>query len=181
VANQPFLINQDGGCDLERLSIIDDYVRLENSNAALATVRWIPAIIPFNPAPSCELFTQNYPNFNVSSPSLWALVRSPVIAGFNLWQQGVGSSLTITSAYRTPGYNEFRGYARGSRHVFGDAIDVANPSNQYSDWLLRYEKAQAAGANWLEDRHSVYRCHCNSTECDCVHADWRNTGGSYVQ
>jgi hypothetical protein len=162
------------GCGDERDTIISEYTT--NNNVAFAK----GTIIPFNPAPTCDMFTQGHPDFNVNNNVTWELVRSPVL-GYSNWQSNYGAALTITSSYRSPQHNASVGGANGSRHVLGDAVDVSNSLQTPSNWDLIYNAAQAAGADWLEDKSSKYPCQCTPSKCDCVHADWRNTAGSYIQ
>jgi len=168
------------GCGDERDTIISEYTTYNN----VAFAKGI--IIPFNLAPTCDMFTQGHPDFNVGNDTTWELVRAPAFGGFPAWQSNYGASLTITSSYRSPEYNASLPVpgAKGSRHVFGDAIDVANPPETLANWLLIYNAGQVAGANWFEDKSSMYQCRCTTNQpinkCNCVHADWRDTAGSYV-
>lgn len=167
------------GCGDERDAIIAEYTDPQYNNAAYAQ-----GLIPFSRAPSCDMFTQAFPNFNVDNDSSWELVRAPLVAeqtGFAFWQQTYEAPLVVKSSYRTPKHNaSIPGSARGSRHVFGDAIDVANEPGTSENWKALYEAAEWADADWLEGPHSTYPCRCDKTKCNCVHADWRNTPGTYV-
>jgi hypothetical protein len=176
VANQPFTISQEAGadCDPARSQIIQDYITY--NNAALTI-----GIVLFNPAPSCDLFTLNYPQFDINNDTSWALVRAPMITGFANWTAQAGKPLSINSAYRSPAHNHFLPSGDGSRHVFGDAIDVQNTPSNITNWSDLQRAARAAGADWLEPNLPVYPCRCDTTKCGCVHADWRYSGGPYVQ
>jgi hypothetical protein len=175
-------------CGDERDTIIAEYSQF-NSIAAAKTVG--SAVIPFDPVPSCNMFTQGYSNFNVNDfdPQLgglttWELLRAPAYNNFFNWENFYGAPLTITSAYRTPAYNASltpHPGAPGSRHVIGDAIDVSNDAKTLANWLELQQTAQMAGWPWIEGQKSTYQCRCTLTKCDCVHADWRNLAGPYLQ
>jgi hypothetical protein len=71
-----------------------------------------------------------------------------------------GRALTVTSGYRSPGYNSrLDGSARWSRHTYGDAIDF-----RISGLGLKAaaEKCREVGASFTQ----LYTSH--------VHCDWRN-------
>jgi hypothetical protein len=181
------------GCGDERDTLIAEYSQYDNIAAAMTIGG---AVIPFNPAPDCNMFTQGYPTFDVNnidpvlgSLTSWELVRTPMYYNFFAWQTNYGAPLTITSSYRTPAYNANLqpAGAPGSRHVIGDAIDCFNDQyNQFSNggalanWQDLVQAAQTAGASWIEGQASTYPCRCTVTKCNCVHADWRYAPGPYL-
>lgn len=73
----------------------------------------------------------------------------------------LGVPVTITSGYRSPGYNErLSGAADWSRHTYGDGIDFVAGSTSY----IRLEQAcknQNAGFTLIYNDH--------------IHCDWRST------
>jgi uncharacterized protein YcbK (DUF882 family) len=71
--------------------------------------------------------------------------------------------MTVNSGYREPAFNKAMGHVVGSRHVFGDAADIA--SNQ-STWQTIANDADAKGA-CIEPQSQSGTAH--------VHMDWRGT------
>ncbi|MBX7134005.1 MAG: hypothetical protein K1X67_15135 [Fimbriimonadaceae bacterium] len=151
------------GCSDERDSIIDEYRR------------YLPDFLP-----TCGEFTKNYRRLSTGDYD-WALVRTPMLEGLRTLENNIGA-VVVNSAYRNPVRNRgVSGSAGRSRHMFGDAIDVNNPTRTLQGWQLIYQAALEAGADWLEGQTSKYPCRCTPDRCVCVHADWRSSNGGYVK
>jgi hypothetical protein len=71
-----------------------------------------------------------------------------------------GGALNLNSGYRSVGYNASVGGATYSRHMWGDAIDMASSVVSLSSLRTR---CQNLGADYVE----LYTSH--------VHCDWRNS------
>jgi peptidase M15-like protein len=96
-----------------------------------------------------------------------------------------GSQRTATSGYRTPLHNSQISGVRGSRHMFGDALDLYNtsctsygsgtcPINSITraEWDSMYVAANRANASFREVLNSAMgNCPCSGIKH--VHADWR--------
>ena len=75
-----------------------------------------------------------------------------------------GSSLTLTSGFRTPAHNAtLSGSATCSSHTFGQAVDIAVSS--YSTWQTLIGYAQQENASYTEPWQP---------DVPHMHADWRN-------
>ncbi len=137
--------------------------------------------------PACFLFTNSdhssyfqFSEINKSCPSQnyspefgWALIKNPLIApstvgyGLDAWRENYGSARTINSGYRDPVQNSSCGStATGSRHQFGDAVDLRNDSGGVPEWNRMVNAANDADADYVEDQNEP----CG---LGCVHADWR--------
>ena len=137
--------------------------------------------------PSCFLLTNSAHSFyftfseiNTSCPSQdytpefgWALIKYPLIApstiryGLDAWRENYGASRFINSGYRDPVQNVKCGsVAPGSRHQFGDAVDLRNQSGGLTEWNNMVKAANDADADYVEDQTEP----CG---LGCVHADWR--------
>jgi len=165
VANQPLLITQDAGnaCGDQRDQIIQEYKT------------YLPDFIP-----QCSDFTQGFGYLNTGDYS-WALVRAPLVTGLGSITATYGA-VTVNSAYRNPVRNRnTTGSAGHSRHMYGDAVDIANSPQTLTNWLALHQAAQLADANFIEGQTSIYPCRCTTDTCVCLHADWRSTPGPYEQ
>jgi hypothetical protein len=112
------------------------------------------------------------------SPSLgtpefgWALVKNPLVTpaksgyGLDYWRQLYGLPRIINSGYRDPVQNAKAGGRLGSRHQFGDAVDLRNESGSLQEWIDMYTLAGQAKTDYIEPQNLP--CHLS-----CVHADWR--------
>ena len=118
-----------------------------------------------------------------SNPTFgWALIKYPLVVpassgyGLDKWRQIYGSPRIINSGYRDPVHNADPavGGKPGSRHQFGDAVDLQNESGGLQEWQEMWTDAGSPGdrntaqADWREPRTG----HC---QLSCVHADWRRT------
>lgn len=154
----------------DRTTTIPEYKYYDNATFALG-------VKPFATEPSCSDFNTTYPLLNVGNGRTWALTRTPMLIGFEAFvanYSGLNGARTVNSAYRTPSHNAAVGGAKGSRHVFGDAVDINNNSRTPTEWNQMHKTALWIGADWIEP---------TSGPCslDCLHADWRNTPWGYAQ
>jgi hypothetical protein len=111
-----------------------------------------------------DLNRQITKNFRLSEYMSAAKGRYGYIAEhvFGLMQKvrdSLGTSVRITSGYRSPGYNKKVGGVRLSRHIYGDGVDIASAAGK-----TRMQSAcRSAGASYIQlyaDGH--------------VHCDWRS-------
>lgn len=147
--------------------------------------------------PTCANFTQtahndiySYANLTVSNPYKWGLVRLPLtrkdtdpnassswglvswIAKLKTEESTSFVSRAINSAYRDPQHNSAVGGRTGSRHLFGDAVDLKNASKTLIEYNRMADTARRAHADYVEP--TTLPCGLN-----CVHADWRGHVGAY--
>ncbi|MGE0129646.1 MAG: D-Ala-D-Ala carboxypeptidase family metallohydrolase [Blastocatellales bacterium] len=118
--------------------------------------------------PVCEDFTQDAHSAHFAFNELnsgdynWAIIRNVLLTGLeNTRTNYFDLPLIINSGYRNPARNSVAGGAINSRHVYGDAADIA--SNQ-SDWQGKSTAARLAGACIEPVEQSGF---------GHVHADWR--------
>jgi len=118
--------------------------------------------------PRCEEFTQNASSQHFAFNELnggdynWAIIRNVLLGGLEDTRTNNGNvPLTINSGYRNPARNNAVGGAQNSRHMYGDAADIASNQNT---WANLRAAAQAAGACSEPLALSGY---------GHVHADWR--------
>jgi hypothetical protein len=121
--------------------------------------------------------THSFSELNVSNilrnhfPGL-ALIQSSLVNGLRTIQTIYSAQhISITSAYRTPAVNneidtEAGSWAPRSRHVFGDAVDMATGGSQ--DTFNSLTAASQQKGNCIEDQ--------NATGLGHVHVDWRQSG-----
>jgi hypothetical protein len=113
-----------------------------------------------NLTPQCEDFSDarhpDHFSFNELNTGDYtvALIRDPLIVGSSTdglekWRSQYGSPMTVTSAYRNPARNQAVGGAAGSRHVFGDAADIAT-GGDHNVWNSLQTAAQNANADFIE-------------------------------
>lgn len=69
-------------------------------------------------------------------------ISSELVAKLQLLRNQMGRPIIFTSAYRCPAYNAKIGGARNSRHLIGDAVDIAIAG---MDWRLLVREAKAVG------------------------------------
>jgi uncharacterized repeat protein (TIGR03803 family) len=143
--------------------------------------------------PSCADFTQSahsvyysFNNLNVSDNGIysWALIRYPLVApsstGFGLdkWVELIPPEYKpdvvpkINSGYRSPAKNKSVGGTPGSRHMFGDAIDLQNISGTIAEYKALANAAKMADKSFIEPL-------TGPCQLACVHTDWRDKPGSY--
>ncbi len=165
-----FVVKFAAGCGDERDNLIQQY---KDFNVVDST-----SGAPF--VPTCHDFTQTADNnsfsfaeFNVNNTFSWALIRTPLLLGVDLWIATYGSPRHINSAYRNPQHNNAVGGAPRSRHMFGDATDLRNETGSQQEWNAMHQAAQTIQADWIENINGP--CQLN-----CVHADWRVTAGPYA-
>jgi hypothetical protein len=151
--------------DTERSHAKDEYTTY--------SVNLTPACADFSNSRSAAHFT--FSELNGGDYSV-ALIKDQLIAasssdGLEKWRSNYGSPMTVTSAYRNPAHNASVGGAAQSRHMYGDAADIATGSD-HNVWNSMLTAAQNANADWTED---------TSGPCGwaCVHADWRSHTGGY--
>jgi hypothetical protein len=148
------------GCGDQRDTIIQEY--------STYNVGW---------APLCSSFSQSAQSQYFLPPELmqnnaWAIIRGALTTppssgyGLDLWRQSYGAQRSPTSVYRTPSHNAAIGGAPHSRHMFGDAVDLANASGTQGEWQNMYNAAQVAGADYIEPQAGP----CGIA---CTHGDWR--------
>ena len=118
--------------------------------------------------PRCEEFTQNANSQHFTFNELnggdynWAVIRNVLLVGLEDTRTNNGNvPLTINSGYRNPARNNAVGGAQNSRHMYGDAADIASNQNT---WANLRAAAQTAGACSEPLALSGY---------GHVHADWR--------
>jgi hypothetical protein len=188
--------------------IIQQYLTVQYPNVP----QGVPDVsLPGSPLfiPQCIWFTNGafseYYSFaqlgNIGKqPFTWALVKNPLVVnqtsgyGLSAWtnllsESGWGFTQTINSSYRPPFYNMNFSTFPGSRHQFGDAIDVANVLGTEAERDVKACFAgtdaattsglarscaslgvtQDAEADWIEPNDSQNPC-----KLVCVHADWRD-------
>jgi len=155
--------------------------------------------------PNCFEFTNsaasaNFPSFSAIAPgNTYALIKNPLVVpassgyGLDEWVVAYKASRIINSSYRTPQHNQDEQGRPGSRHMFGDAVDLRNetcPSSTnpctsqagIQEWVRMVNAAggvvsadlntvtvnnTGARASWIEPRSG----HCG---LNCTHADWRS-------
>lgn len=123
--------------------------------------------------PTCSLFTQNtedpiytFHRLNYGTYQ-WAILRSYFISALN--QLADLKSFTVSSAYRNPAREAAlaqasgQSYAPGSRHQYGDAVDIASNS---SDWSIYQSDGHAIGA-------CVEPVYVQGGSYAHAHLDWR--------
>lgn len=143
------------GCGDERGYIIKEYVDYG--------VSFVPACYDFTQTASSAHFT--FAELNSGDYS-WAIIRQVLLDGLETARANYGNNpLVINSGYRNPA-KQFRidgGASLNSRHVYGDAADIASNS---SSWAPIKDAAKAAGA-CVEPQSGSGSGH--------VHADWRGS------
>ncbi len=163
-----------GGCGYERDTLIQEY--------ATYNVNLTPECAWFTQSASSQYFT--FSELHVNDFYSWALIRQPLVVnkssgyGLDRWRELYGGPRTVNSGYRSPSKNASIAGAAQSRHMYGDAVDLANASHtrqEYDDMAnaAKYGNPNA-GASWVEDWSGP----CGD---GCVHADWRNAAGGYSQ
>lgn len=133
--------------------------------------------------PTCASFTQTdstvyfkHPELRVNNPYAWSILQPSLLApaslgyGLDRWRELIGVPRIINSAYRPPRYNRLgpaRSIARGSRHMFGDAVDLRNESQTLEEWILMRDAARQTSPGYVEPVDGPCKL-------ACTHADWRN-------
>jgi hypothetical protein len=116
----------------------------------------------------------------------WALVKNPLVAptsrgyGLDDWRQLYGSSRIINSGFRDPVQNSQAGGVAGSRHQFGDAVDLRNQAGTMDEWQAMVD---AAGSSLDNTGAKADFVEPQSGPCQlaCVHSDWRyHDRGNYA-
>jgi hypothetical protein len=155
--------------------------------------------------PHCDQLTASFQNLNVGSPSCipdhtYLLVKKDFPPAFSAWLLSLdGGTRSVNSAYRSPKVNACAKGVSGSRHMFGDAVDLPSIGKTTAsscksstplaamdpvclDIHRMHKRALAAGFNWLETwQPTWYGCQPgHATYQDCVHADLRYSTASYV-
>ena len=171
------------GCGDNRDQIIQEYA---NYN-----VVFYPGTTPQSSLPRCIDFTgqahtsfYTFGDLDTGDNSHWAIIRSPIVngssAGYGLdaWVNhlGGGPARPLNSVYRNPAHNFSVGGAKRSRHMFGDAVDMRNISRtkkEYYTLAFNAALAQALKYGYIEPLSGPCKL-------GCVHADWRNAPGPFV-
>jgi hypothetical protein len=137
------------------------------------------------------------PSLNEQPEFPFALIRNPLVIpdssgyGLDAWRQNYGSSRIINSGFRDPSQNTACGSTAtsGSRHMFGDAVDLRNQSRTVMEWNNMFTAANDAGADYIE--YPTEACEGGTFHIDvngetyagCIgwtHADWRDHSGEYA-
>ena len=126
--------------------------------------------------PTCSSFAQSAQSeyyTSLMTGNSWAIIRQPLTInksngyGLDRWVQLYGTARGLTSVYRTPLDNAAAQGKPQSRHMYGDAADLDNPSRLLTDWQNLISAANGANADFVEPQSG--RCGLS-----CAHADWRN-------
>jgi len=118
--------------------------------------------------PTCADFTQTAHSANFTFAELnggdhaWAIIRGSLLNGLECVRSGNGNvALNINSGYRCPVRNAAVGGASQSRHMFGDAADIASNAGT---WQALHDAGKNCGA-CVEPQSVSGSGH--------VHVDWR--------
>jgi len=126
--------------------------------------------------PVCDDFTQSAGSAHFSFVELntgdysWAIIRDRLLTGLENTRSNYGYPMPVTSGYRNPARNQRVGGQPNSRHVYGDAADIAvrdnNGDGDLSDDSKRLARAALdAGATYTQEYPERGYSH--------VHMDWR--------
>ncbi len=104
----------------------------------------------------------------------WSLLTAEMLADIDTWRYNYGP-MTANSVFRNPSHNALIGGATNSRHMHGDAIDIANPTVDQNgrNALIASLPTGSSYPDYIEP--TTLACHLN-----CVHADWRNHSQTYA-
>ncbi len=129
-----------------------------------------PTCDNFTESASGEYFSFNELNIGAGNDSDWALIQEPLLVpptagwGLEYWRYLWGQPMTVSSGYRRPEHNLDVGGVAESRHMFGDAADIASTEATWQD-LVNLTGPTGANASYTEPvQYSTY---------GHVHADWR--------
>ena len=137
---------------------------------------------PFVPA--CSTFTQTsgsvdfpFDQLNTGDYPNWAILRSVLFAGLDTMQQACWNQIgpapapvcnftfTITSGYRNPADNASTPHSgHNSRHMFGDAADIATFKNQ-TTWNVVRAIAKSNTVNGCVEPQNI-------STLNHVHVEW---------
>jgi hypothetical protein len=151
------------GCGDERDSLIYQYLNYG--------VNFVPNCGSFTNSAASEFFSFSELTVN-SGASSWAIIRPPLTVakssgyGLDRWRQLIGTPQHANSVYRTPAHNWAIGGASQSRHMYGDAVDLANQTNTSAEYWAKRANAIEAEADYVEEIDGPCML-------SCVHADWR--------
>jgi uncharacterized protein YcbK (DUF882 family) len=100
----------------------------------------------------------------------WAIIRDRLLTGLENTRSNYDYPMPVTSGYRNPARNQRVGGQPNSRHVYGDAADIAvrdnNGDGDLSDDSKRLARAALdAGATYTQEYPERGYSH--------VHMDWR--------
>jgi hypothetical protein len=123
--------------------------------------------------PGCTSFTNSghttnftFAELNVNQEYPWAILTSTFLTGLQNTRNVYGA-MTVSSGYREPAYNHtIDPTAPGSRHVFGDAADIASTQ---STWQELHDDAKQNGACVEPVNYT------GQYDWTHVHMDWRGT------
>jgi hypothetical protein len=158
------------------------------SPTAYSDYEWKPACSDFSQTNSSYYFSHDELSDD-GNGTTWAVLRASLLAaastgsGADAWRTEYGDERTVSSGYRAPQHNKDVGGALGSRHMFGDALDLYNSScngdpgcqensTTLAEWIEMYDAAGRANANFRENRDSSMGSPPYSG-IKHVHADWR--------
>jgi hypothetical protein len=148
------------GCNDQRDCIIQQY-----DNYPIPPLEGGPFV------PVCATFTNSayttnftFAELNVQQEYPWAILTSTFLTGLQNTRNVYGP-MTVNSGYREPAFNKAMGHVVGSRHVFGDAADIASTQ---STWQTIANVADAQGA-CIEPTSQQNNSYAH------VHMDWRGT------
>jgi len=147
------------GCGDERDQIIQEYVDFG-----------------VNFVPTCGDFTQDASSAHFSFAELntgdysWAIIRDRLLTGLETTRSNYGYPMLVNSGYRNPARNARIGGASQSRHMYGDAADIA--AGDCPTWNALAEAACRAGA-WVEP--------ISLSGVGHVHMDWGHAGTNCPQ
>jgi len=147
------------GCNDQRDTIIQEYHDYPTST----TGPYYPVCSEFTSSASTAHFT--FAMLNVNQWYFWAILRQVFLTGLENTRVAYNQDMTVNSGYRSPKYNATAinpPGAPGSRHVFGDAADIA--SNE-STWHPLHDVAKNNGA--CVEPHETQGSYAH------VHMDWR--------
>lgn len=90
----------------------------------------------------------------------YALMQPHAVETMQILRDRVGGPVTVNSGFRNVSYNAGVGGAEYSRHMYGDAIDMASSAASLSEIAGHCEDLDVGYVGWYETH---------------IHCDWRNT------
>jgi hypothetical protein len=117
---------------------------------------------------NAELTTSESPAYG------WSLLTQVLLQQSDAWRTNYGA-MTADSVYRNPAHNSAINGASNSQHMFGDAIDISNPTSDRPGraLLISALPTGTSAPDYIEPTSG--KCALN-----CVHADWRNHSQAYA-
>ena len=105
-----------------------------------------------------EFLTLNSGPAAIYSNNPYLLLQPHAVTRLQNVRNSLGKALKLNSAYRPPGYNKKINGATCSRHMYGDAFDIAVPSGVSKTGLANACKAQGA---WTQTYANTNHVHCD--------------------